>query len=322
MDVIEEKYKSLARQLSGEKADAESTSKNVLREEVNSQTRGYLTTFWDHYHPKEKQEHKHRVVSRTMQKISQMPAKNKSMNIWYAAVAVLVISLGLSLFYNISQLGASSEMVQYATALGEVKDIVLPDGTTVKLNSGSTLVIQEGFEGDKRQVVLLGEAYFDVTRDEKKPFEISTSHLKLSVLGTEFNLKAYPEDAEIKTILDEGKVRLDGDFNQLQPVFLNPGQEAILNKNSGHIDVHRLREGQTGKWKHGQITLYNNTLSEVAVMLERKFGVKVVIMNDEVKNYRFSGDFSDAQLFELLGYLSAARPFTFEATAEYIVITK
>ncbi|WP_430815757.1 FecR family protein [Carboxylicivirga sp. RSCT41] len=322
MDAIEEKYNSLGRRLSGEEEDADSTLKDVSDEEINSQTVGYLSSFWKKHNPDVKHEVKQRIVSRTLRQIVKEPSNARTMRLWYAAVAILAISFGLSLIWNISKMGASSEMVQYATAYGEVKDIVLPDGTAVKLNSGSTLVLQKGFEGEKRQIVLLGEAYFDVTKDESKPFEISTSHLTLSVLGTEFNLKAYPEDAEIKAVLDEGRVRLDGDFNQLQSVFMNPGQEAILNKESGEINIRDLADGQIGKWKDGQIVLYNNTLSEIAVMLERKFDVKIVIMDDEVKDYRFSGDFSDAQLFELLGYLSAARNFTFKALGEYVVITK
>ncbi|MCG8579811.1 MAG: FecR domain-containing protein [Bacteroidales bacterium] len=322
MDAIEEKYKSLARRLSKENLKGDSMQGEVSEEEFNSRTLGYLSSFWKNYQPKVKHEVKQRIIGQTLQHISKAPSKGKKMQIWYAAVAVLAISFGLSLLWNINNMGTSSEMVQYATAFGEVKDIVLPDGTEVKLNSGSTLVLQQGFEGNKRQVVLLGEAYFDVQKDESKPFEISTSHLTLSVLGTEFNLKAYPDDAEIKTVLDEGKVRLEGDFNQSQAVYMKPGQEAVLNKQSGEISIRNLDDGQTGKWEDGQIILYNNSLAEIAVMLERKFNVKMVIMDEEVKEYRFSGDFSDAQLFELLGYLSAARTFNFKSSGDYVVITK
>lgn len=321
MDTIEDKYRSLARQLNKEELKT-GAAKQQLSDKINDNTVGLINSFWNDHNPYVKDSIKQRIISRTLLQITKAPYKSKNMNVWYAAVAVLTIAFGLSLLWNIYNMGASSEMMQYTTAYGEVKDVLLPDGTAVKLNSGSTLVIQKDFEGEKRQVILLGEAYFNVSHNENQPFEISTSHLKLSVLGTEFNLKAYPEDAEIKTVLDEGKVRLDGDFNQAKPVFLNPGQEAILNKNSGRIDVHNLENGQVGKWNDGQIILYNSSLSEVAVMLERKFAVKVIILDDEVKNYRFSGDFSNARLFELLGYLSAARSFNFKAKGDYIIITK
>ena len=319
MKEIDNRYKHIARHLSGESCDEQVFEKYIENIDSHAQI---LSTFWDNYFPKVSEATKNRIASKTLSQILESkPAKTIKMMWWYSAVAVLAISLGLSVLWGLTQ-GRDSKMIQYVANAGETKNIVLPDGTSVSLNSGSTLIIQDGFKASKRQVVLLGEGYFEVEKDEKKPFEITTSHLKVTVLGTQFNLKAYPEDKNILTSLDEGKVQLDAAFNQAQPVFLKPGQEALLNKENGHIEVRDYALNNSGQWKDGKIIFYNNSMSEIATMLKRKFDVEIIIMDDEVKDYKFSGDFSTAELFELLGYLSAARPFHYKLSGDYIIITK
>jgi len=95
-----------------------------------------------------------------------------------------------------------------------------------------------------------------------------------------------------------------------------------LNKENGELKVRKSAQDFSGQWTNGKIVLYNNTLEEIATMLERKFNVEIVILDDTVRNYKFSGDFSNAKLFELLGYLSAARKFNFNVKGDYIIITK
>ncbi len=319
MKKIDNKYELLSRQLSGECPEEK---KETCHDDIPDHHRQTLSAYWNNYFPSVAHETKNRITGNAMLHIlGNKPQKSYRMAYWHSAVAILVVSLGISVLWGIFN-NSGHNMIQYVANAGEIKNIVLPDGTNVNLNAGSTLIIQEGFKSDKRQVVLLGEGYFDVAKDKRKPFEISTSHLKVSVLGTRFNLKAYPEDQHILASLDEGKIQLKGGFNNEQPVYLNAGQEAIFDKDNGQLNVRDYLKNRSGQWKDGKIIFYSNTLSEIAIMLERKFDVKIVIMDEEVKSYKFSGDFSDAELFELLGYLCAARPFKFSASGNYIIITK
>ncbi|WP_439181846.1 FecR family protein [Carboxylicivirga taeanensis] len=323
MNNIEEKYRLLARELTGElnSKERDDLEQELNQDEVLGRKHHSLKVFWHKFFPQVKQHSRDRILTSTMKQIiGVQDIKRPKMAVWYSAVAILVVALGVSLAWSFLSTG-STELIQYVANAGEVKKVVLPDGTKVDLNAGSTLVIQEGFSTDKRQVILMGEGYFDVVKDVKKPFEISTSHLKVKVLGTRFDLKAYANENQITAVLDEGKIQLDGDFNQQQPVYLSPGHEAVFDKQTRELKVQKQQQSQSEEWRNGRLVFYNHTMTEIARILERRFDTKIIILNDEVKNYRFSGDFSEAQLFEILGYLSAARPFSFETSGEYILIS-
>ena len=325
MKEIDKKYQYIARHLAGEETVEEELVRGPLEEEDASLKSQFviLKEFWNSFFPTKSLKSKQNITAKVMHSVLggyQLPRPR--MTRWYAAVSILAIALATSMFWGLYENGKQMEMIHYQAEVGEVKNIVLPDGTQVSLNATSSLVVPETFEGDKRQVILMGEGYFNVTKDAAHPFVIATSHMDVTVLGTQFNLKAYAGDAQITTFLDEGKVQLSGDFNNQQPIYLNPGQEAVLNKEDGNMQVFDREGYQSGLWREGQLIFYNNSLVEIATVLQRKFGVEIVILNEDVKNYKFSGDFKDNQLFELLGYLAAARPFKFESNGEYIVISK
>lgn len=324
MNNIEEKYRLLARELAGElnSKEFDDWEQELKQDEALVRKHHALKVFWHKFFPQVKQHSRDRILTSTMKRVLGVQGiKHPKMAVWYSAVAILVVALGVSLAWSFLS-NSSTELIQYVANAGEVKKVVLPDGTKVDLNAGSTLVIQEGFSTDKRQVILMGEGYFDVVKDEDKPFEVSTSHLKVKVLGTKFDLKAYSNESHITAALDEGKIQLDGDFNQQQPIFLHPGHEAVYDKQTGELQVQKQQQSQAEEWRNGRLVFYNHTMTEIARILERRFDTKIIILNEEVKNYRFSGDFSEAQLFELLGYLSAARQFSFETSGEYILISK
>ncbi|MBR8534775.1 FecR domain-containing protein [Carboxylicivirga sediminis] len=324
MDNIEEKYRLLAKQLNGELTDTEHEllTDELKQDETLVAKQHVLQMFWQKFFPKVKSQSRERIMTDTMKRVMGVKdVKRPQMTIWYSAVAILVVALGISLAWNLL-VDKNNELIQYVANVGEIKKVVLPDGTKVDLNAGSSLVIQKDFTADKRQVILSGEGYFDVAKDADKPFEITTSHLKVSVLGTKFDLKAYADEDEIKAVLDEGKIQLDGEFNKQQPVFLKPGYAATLNKKTGELQIQPHKQQIAEQWRDGKLVFYNHTMAEIVRILERRFNARIIILNDEVKAYRFSGDFSNANLFELLGFLSAARPFTFETSGEYIVISK
>ncbi|MBI9061113.1 MAG: FecR domain-containing protein [Marinilabiliaceae bacterium] len=325
MKEIDKKYQYISRHLAGEETVEEEQVRGQLEEEDASMKNQFVTlkVYWTNFFPTKSLKSKQNITAKVMHSVLggyQLPRPRMAR--WYAAVGILAIALATSVFWGLYESGKQMNMIHYQAEVGEVKKIVLPDGTQVSLNATSSLVVPESFEGDNRQVILTGEGYFNVTKDAAHPFVISTSHVDVKVLGTQFNLKAYAEDNQITTFLDEGKVQLTGAFNNQEPIYLNPGQEAVLSKEDGNMEVFDREDYQSGLWREGQLVFYNNSLAEIVTVLQRKFGVEIVILNEEVKNYKFSGDFNGNQLFELLGFLAAARPFTFEQSGDYIVISK
>ncbi|MCT4645168.1 MAG: FecR domain-containing protein [Carboxylicivirga sp.] len=229
----------------------------------------------------------------------------------------LITSLSWQFFYH----SPIVPVKYYHTGIGETKEIGLPDESTVQLNSASTMIVKENFNSNNRQVILIGEAFFEVAKDKNKPFVVSTSHLNVRVLGTKFNLTSYGNDDKIVTYLEEGRVQIEGEFNNGTEKTLFPGQEATLDKKSLQLIVN---DKKTSKhlWTEGELMFYNSSFEDIAKVLERKYNTKIVFMDEEVMNYRFSGDFSNSNLFELMGYLTAARSFNYKAKENIVIISK
>ncbi len=131
-----------------------------------------------------------------------------------------------------SQHKGTPEMNQLVIPYGKTSEITLPDGTHVFLNAGSRLIYPDFFADKSREVFLAGEAFFDVKQDEKQPFVVQTTDIRVRVLGTQFNISAYPSENIIETMLTSGKIRLEQNNSGIfsETTELSPGQLAAFNK--------------------------------------------------------------------------------------------
>lgn len=168
----------------------------------------------------------------------------------------------------------------------------LPDGTKIWMNSGSELTYALPFSNTERRVQLKGEAYFEVTHNKQKPFIVETIYQDVKVLGTEFNVSAYPEDSNIITTLVEGKVVVNSPNNQLTQFeeFLKPNEQLMLDKETS---VTVMREVDTyiyTSWKDGRFKFVNEPLESFFKKLSRWYNVDVFIKDESIKEIRFSGD--------------------------------
>tara|TARA_R110001606_G_scaffold399236_1_gene582628 strand:- start:29185 stop:30387 length:1203 start_codon:yes stop_codon:yes gene_type:complete len=168
----------------------------------------------------------------------------------------------------------------------------LPDGTKIWMNSGSELTYALPFSNTERRVQLKGEAYFEVTHNKQKPFIVETIYQDVKVLGTEFNVSAYPEDSNIITTLVEGKVVVNSTNNQLTQFeeFLLPNEQLMLDKETS---VSVKREVDTyiyTSWKDGRFKFVNEPLESFFKKLSRWYNVDVFIKDESIKEIRFSGD--------------------------------
>ena len=195
---------------------------------------------------------------------------------------------------------------------------VLSDGTKVWMNSGSELVFPTRFQGDRREVILKGEAYFEVTANREKPFLVRTKETCVRVLGTAFNVMAYKEDACVEVALLRGKVSFDVEEKEF---VLKPGEIATLNRESGHTAV---REGDVSAivdWTSGRFNFEDISLPELVVKLERWYGVKFVFGDEVSKSLRFSGAVTKYRPLDyVLDIITKTTSVRFKERGEHIVI--
>jgi putative anti-sigma factor len=160
----------------------------------------------------------------------------------------------------------------------------LSDGSVVYLNSGSKLKYPIVFKGSERKVFLEGEGYFEVVKDEAHPFKVEVRNVEVEVLGTSFNINAYPERPGVQTTLANGKVRVTSGAKQ---VVLLPGEQAsCLN---GGISVREVDVREFTSWKDGQFIFNRMSLKEIMEQMERWYGLRIVFFDSEIEKYTFTG---------------------------------
>lgn len=236
----------------------------------------------------------------------------------------------------------------YVSMPGERKSFQLPDGSTVLLNGGSTLKITPEFNQVNREVNLEGEAYFDVAQNAGKPFVIQAGGMCVKVLGTTFNVKAYPQDKTLETVLIRGSVEVTVNDMPSSNVILKPQQKIIIEKPAKKITeiqdsaIHAHNQGMAnGKvavknvqlladdstvmetsWTMNRLVFDNETLAAVATKIERWYGVKVQIDPAIANTYTFTGIFENESIQQMLKALQLSLPFHYRLEDKTLFITK
>ncbi len=169
-------------------------------------------------------------------------------------------------------------------------ELTLSDGTTVKLNSKSSLRYPINFEGDTREVSLEGEGYFKVTKSDK-PFIVNTNKMNIKVYGTQFNVMAYKDEDIIQTTLVEGKVGITSKSNgKPQEYILKPNEIASYNIVNNDIKINTVDVNNYISWIDGMFIFEDIDLATIMRKLSRWYDFEIFYMNDEVKEYRFSAN--------------------------------
>jgi len=237
-----------------------------------------------------------------------------------AAIFILagLFSSAYIYFHNSVPLAESSDqpvMMQEVSAIfGTRSKFQLSDGTIVNLNSGSKLIFPVQFKGNNRKVELVGEAFFDVTPDPSKPFIVKTSEINVKVLGTSFDLQAYPKFKEISTTLVHGKVILETESAGVskQVAELKPLDHAVYNGKDQVINISPEEDlDKFIGWKDGKLVFFNDPIENVSEKLGNWYNVTVKINNTELKKYRFTATFTDEPIEQVLDLLSKSSPIRY-----------
>jgi ferric-dicitrate binding protein FerR (iron transport regulator) len=173
--------------------------------------------------------------------------------------------------------------------------LVLSDGTRVIVNSMTKLVYPVSFTGDKREITLEGEAYFEVFKDKSKPFIVNIKGLQVEVLGTSFNVKAYPDDKQSFTTLVEGKVKLNSVLQTSVVQILEPDQQAVFDPSTSAIFARKVDARQFIQWTTGKYTFTNQPLDEMMKTLARWYDFNYQFEEASLKNIRFEGGLNKYQ---------------------------
>lgn len=180
-------------------------------------------------------------------------------------------------------------LTKKTTEPSEYKYLLLPDSTQVWLNASSTLEFPEHFGAGKREVSLSGEAYFDVRHSEKAPFVIHTGKISTTVLGTSFNIKAYPDRQHVVISVSTGKVRVSYDNRSL--ATLVKGQQVKVNSRLNTVEEKKIEPADVAAWQQGNMSYDDEALEDIVADLERLYNVKIRIDNDSIRTLRVSTSF-------------------------------
>ncbi|GAB3649426.1 FecR domain-containing protein [Echinicola sediminis] len=223
---------------------------------------------------------------------------------WLKVAAILVFSVMIALiageFLDVSMKPVEEEIAWNVSEnpRGRKSVLTLPDGTVVHLNYESKLQFPEHFEGDHRQVVLEGEAFFDVTHDPSKPFMVKAGDMETVVLGTSFNVRASKFSHETKVSLVEGKVKVRVPNNPDH--FLSPGEQLKYDVRQEQIAIGPFDISRVTAWKEGVIIFEDTAFDEFVDRLSKWYGVDFQIYGSTPKDWKVNGRYKNEKLEDIL----------------------
>ncbi|WP_169786435.1 FecR family protein [Pseudalgibacter alginicilyticus] len=191
-----------------------------------------------------------------------------------------------------------AKILSKEVSYGKKLTFILPDGSRVKLNSGSKIKYPEVFNDSIREVTLSGEAFFEIKEDSLFPFIVKTASLSTRVLGTTFNIKDYEDENEVAVTLATGKISVGvkGEEN----IILSPSYQLNFNKSTQSLKKQKINLDDFLGWKDGILRFDNEKLSTAVIKLEKWFNVKIKLQNKQYENCSFTGVFKDASLERIL----------------------
>ncbi len=273
---------------------------------------------------------------------------------WYWAAAACIIAAGFYVFSGFfkstaSQEEPASQANEISTRPGSKSKIQLPDGSVVWLNAGSKLTYNKDFGRETREVMLTGEGFFDVMKNKEKPFIITTSTINIKVLGTAFNVKAYPEDKQTETSLIRGSIEVTIKNRPNDKIILSPSEKLVVENNKARIEtkgiqaavntydgelpvinplmsINKLKYSPVDStvaetaWVNNRLVFRDETFSELAVRMQRWYDVNIEIKDAELANERMNGAFEIETIVQALDALKESMNFKYEKTGNKIII--
>lgn len=264
-----------------------------------------------------------RFVKRTTGRTKKTFYRSYRTFIYAAAAVLLLLSVStVSYWQGGKQLQEDFADIVVEAPLGAKTKLRLPDGTLVWLNAGSRIVYSQGFGMNNRILEFQGEAYFEVKKNEKLPFSVQTPDLNLTVLGTKFNFRDYPEDEEVVVDLLEGRVSLQNCVREMDLCYLSPAEKMVLSKKTGDMEIFAAETEKAKVWTSDILMFDEDLLPDILRKLERAYNVKIQIANVSLEKERFYGSFDRQKqsLYDVLDVLSATGRLEYRIEDKLIIV--
>lgn len=227
--------------------------------------------------------------------------------------------------YWVNEHSVQSEKEKYNVLripVGGFYKLELSDGSRVWLNAGSELRFPVSFVGGERNVYLKGEGYFEVAKDEKRHFNVHLNRAMVTVLGTSFNINAYPDEKNIATTLVNGSVQLHAEQNG-QNVVLQPGRQCVMDVETGQISVKKVDTGIYTSWVEGRFVFRFMNLESIMRQLQRWYDFEITYLAPEIKQYEFQGVVQrDSKIEDVFKAIELATDVRFKMTGRQVTVEK
>lgn len=241
------------------------------------------------------------ISSQTRQSLNEVHKKIKQrqpkvniklLRFWQVSAACLLIALLSALYFTISKVPVNADLIEQYVPVAETTHLTLPDGTEVEMNSTATLLYPSQFNGETRSVYLIGEANFKVAKNEAQPFIVKSNDFQVTALGTEFNMKVYPDDPILTTTLLYGSIEIKFD-NLESSLILKPSEQFSYNKRTKEEAISRPDLDGVTAWQRGELVFKSATLEEIIPVLERKYPYSFVYTVSTLRNDRYTFRFKE-----------------------------
>ena len=270
------------------------------------------------------QEITRKIHFKTAQPIPGLPAETATSYTWLWRVAAgVVLALGVVFAFYRLQPGQKEQplaYINYQTAPGKNVKLTLPDNSTVWLHGGSSLRYPKQFAANAREVTLQGEGFFEIKADQSKPFRIAANQTITEVLGTSFNVEAYPEQKTVTVSVVTGKVALRNQQNPETSVVLTPNQTGRFVATSGELISEATADLNFMAWRTGVLQFRNTSLETVARDLQKVYGRKIELRGKNLEKCRFTGTFEKQKLEEVLEVMRLTLNLQTEINDEKVVL--
>ncbi|WP_299577971.1 FecR family protein [uncultured Sunxiuqinia sp.] len=244
---------------------------------------------------------------------------------WSLTAAVVAIGLlvGSLIMQNYKQ-----KVPVYLTTIapkGSVSQTILPDGTLIYLNAGSEIKYDVNETSKKREVFVTGEAWFDVKRNEKKPFIVHTPYYNVEVLGTQFNVKNYEAEHRVVTTLEKGSIRILSSDHLMfkEEIVLKPGEQLVFDKihrkiqRKEHVDTHLYTS-----WKDNKLIFLDMLFGDLIKLLERKYDIEIEVVDQSILNEHYTGTIRNETILEVFEIIKHTHPIEYHVEERKIIIQK
>lgn len=235
-----------------------------------------------------------------------------------AAMITLLIGLSLPMLLNKKE---SDKYVCFKAPSGQKAEVNLPDGTTVLLNSGSTLTYATNFSHNNRSVILEGQAFFDVAKSTEHPFDVSVGAVKVVVHGTSFDINGYTNDSQIEVALLSGEVSVISATSGELLTEMKPNQKAIIARDeSAKCTLVSCDASEESLWRLGKLKIDNEKLTDIIRKMEQWYGVKIQLQNRPTDK-RYWMTIKTESLKEMLEIINRMTPINYLVNGEEVTIT-